>query len=479
MTVPRTPGGYVEDETISGFVSNLQPGSSYIFSDGWPLSGGGDTARKFILREPSSILGGFFFIVISCIEACESEGTIAAHYIAATEVDPTPPVISKVEGSLLSGEVLRGRQSLLGEASDIGGGVSRIEALVNGLPAAPTTTGACGVALVSNASYQGRAAISPTPCPARLTGSWSLDTTSYPFQNGTNSVQVCASDLATIGSPNTTCSPPQTVTVDNSCSESPVGGGQILTATFARSDSEQVTVPFGRPAEVRGELADDAGDPISGATICIESQIEDSAPGSAPVATTKTDAQGRFSYEVPGGPNRRMLVGYRHDSFQVGRTMRLFARAKPTLHLQPGRVQAGGRVRITGKLPAPDAAGRVVVLQASALHGRRWYTFRRATTGQRGYFAATYRFIKSPESIIYRMRAVVPPQNGYPYATGHSKPARVKVRAVRTPPSARERIISEFLRSAAPTIESVHSEGSSFEMSSEQSQVDHRARRTK
>lgn len=432
--VPETPGGFAESETISGFASNLQPGNqqSHIKADGWPLNNGGDTPRFFHISSGLNSLsnGGSFNIVMGCSNApCNPGGTIAAHYIAVTEVDLVPPSIIGVGGSLLAGGVLRGHQSVSAEAVDVGGGVTRVDVLVNGIPAAAPTPGVCGVAPVANQSYTGLAAISPTPCLGRVPAGWVLDTAGYPFNDGANTVQICASDLATVGNPSTTCSAAQTVEVDNSCADSPVSGGQVLSTTFAKSDADSVTVPFGHPAEVQGELANSAGNPISGATICVQAQTEGTPGGPTPVATATTDANGQFSYELPGGPNRQVLVGYRHDDFQVGRTISYAAHSRPTLRLRPGRIGQGGHVRLTGKLPGPRAARRVVVLQASALHGRRWLTFRRATTGRRGYFSATYRFGATTQTITYRIRAVVPLQNGYPYAAGHSKPARVKVRA--------------------------------------------------
>lgn len=291
--------------------------------------------------------------------------------------------------------------------------------------------GACALAAIENPSYKGLAAYSPTPCPAALAGAWDPDTAEYPFHEGANTVQVCASDLATAGAPNTTCSPPQTIEVNDSCTESPVAGGQNLNADFQGSNAEAVTVPYERPGEVSGALTSNAGDPIAGATICVQAEVQESGSGPQPVATATTDAAGNFSYEVPPGPNRRLLVGYRHDSFQVAKTLDFHAHAKPTIRLSRGRVHGGHRIRITGSLPGPDAAGRVVVLQAASLHGRRWLTFRRATTGPKGGFRSGYRFGATGGTITYRMRAVVPRQAGYPWDAGHSTPKRVKVFAKR------------------------------------------------
>jgi hypothetical protein len=336
-------------------------------------------------------------------------------------------LLTSLEGPLLSGQVLRGHQPLNASATDQGGGLSVLEVLVNGSVAPSALPGVCAVATVKNPSYQGLAAYSPAPCPPALTGAWDLDTAEAPFHEGANTVAVCASDFATVGPPNTTCAPTQTVVVNDSCTESAVIGGQDLSADFQGAGGEAITVPFEHPAEVTGELTSGAGDPIAGATICVQSQVQESGTEPSTVATATTDANGDFSYEVPPGPNRRLLLGYRHDSFQVAKTLQFASHAKPSIRLSRGRVRGGGRIRITRSVPGPGAAGRVEVLQASSLHGRRWLTFRRATTGPKGGFRSGYRFAATPGTATYRMRAVVPRQAGYPYEPGHSKPRRIKV----------------------------------------------------
>jgi hypothetical protein len=441
--IPGTPLGYVESAVITGFAANIQPGAgnSYIAENGWPPYNGGETPRYFFVRNeepPQCTLiyfcgenpgtGWAFNVALTCSGTCAAGGVIGARYIVATEVDTRAPEVLMAEGSLLTGGVMRGHQTIGGEASDIGGGVSRLEVLVNGVPAA-ATAGACALSSVANRSYEGVVATSAKPCPERLPGSWVLNTAAPPFQEGANTVQVCASDLATLGSPNTTCSTPTTVAVNNTCTESAVSGGEDLSVNFAKTNSEAVTVGFGEAAEVKGQLANNAGDPISGATICVQALTE-GAPGEpAPIATATTDASGQFTYDVPPGPNRRVLIGYRHDAFQVGRTINYAAHSQPSLTLKPGRIHEGHKIKITGMVPEPSAAARVVILQASALHGHRWLTFRKATTGPRGGFRASYRFGSTTHTITYKIRAVVPLQSGYPYVAGHSKPARVKVEA--------------------------------------------------
>jgi hypothetical protein len=436
IAVPATPGGFVESETISAIAYGLGPGNdhTFVFEQGWPANGFGENKRAFPLHtsyNPFSS-GGGFVILMNCDgnygPGCGAGPTVAAHYIAVTEVDPKPPSIGGIEGSLLGGGVLRGHQTLAAEGTDVGGGVSRMEVLVNGLPAGAAQLANCGLVLVKNPSYEGPVAISPSPCPAKLKGAWTLDTAAPPFQRGANSVQVCTGDYSSLGEGNRTCSAATPAEVDDSCVESPVAGGEVLSAQFAATHTEEVTVPYRHTAKVVGELADNAGDPISGATICVETHTQGTRRGLRPVATARTDAQGHFVYKVAPGPNRKLLLAYRHDSFQVGRAIRYYAHARPRIELSRGRVERGGEIRIRGELPGHRAGGRVVVLQASALHSKRWLTFDRATTNADGVFHARYRFDATTRPITYRIRALVPRQRGYPWESGHSSPALVEVR---------------------------------------------------
>jgi hypothetical protein len=433
--VPPTPGGYVESESILGGTAALGNANdgTYIYEPGWPFPNGPANVRTFRIRAAPPVsgeAGGNFSIDWNCdgaVGSCSAGPIVYARDISVTEVDPTPPTVT-VGGPLLSGGVARGGQALEAIAQDVGGGVSRIEVLANGLPAAAPTLGSCGVVQVANPAYEGIAATTPSPCPPTLAGSWSVDTASYPFRQGANEVEVCASDFATQGTPDTTCSPPQTVTVDNSCTESQVAGGQNLSAAFSATSAETVTVGSGGGAEVRGTLTSGSGQPVSGATICVQTQTEGSGTGPQPVATATTDAAGDFDYGVDPGPDRQVVVGYRHGAFQVARSLTVQSHAEPTFVVDPPKLRDGQEVQIRGALPQPEAAGRVVVLQANVLGSHRWITFRKATTGPRGGFRSGYRFHSTTRKTIYRFRALVPRQNPYPYIQGHSKPASVLVR---------------------------------------------------
>jgi hypothetical protein len=436
-TIPNTPGGWVESLTMTASAGNykyLENFGEIDFDESWPLPGSGENPRTFPVRteppnggEPASYR---FPTDLSCIVKCDEPGNayIGSHFLAATEVDPTPPTVTAVEGPLVEGDVLRGQQGLRAQATDIGGGVRSLELRVDGMAIPGTAIAACSAVQVQNSSYKGLAATSPTPCPPSLSGSWQVDTSKAPFQNGPNTIQVCASDFATTGSPNIACSSPRTVEVNNACTESPVAGGADLSAGFAGDGSDELTVKYGDTTEVEGGLTDQAGDPISGATICLESRPAESSTVAQTVGTATTDDQGNFSMEVKPGANRQLMVGYRHDSFQVAKQLTLETRARPTLILGSHKIRGGRKLEITGDLPKPNPGGHVLVLQGSSEHGHDWLTFKKVITGEKGRFRTTYTFSKPREPTTFRVRVQAPAQTGYEYDSGTSKAARIRVR---------------------------------------------------
>jgi hypothetical protein len=397
----------------------------------WPSTGCGQDVRSFRLLEESK---AFFFVDLKCVnwhpeeDRCHAGPWVLAHYLATTVLDSSPPILSEPQGSLLSEGVKRGRQGIDVDAADAGGGLSGASVLVNGLAVAESKVFKCATATANNLSVLGTVAARITPCPTKAEADWTIDTGAYPFRDGANTVRVCVSDFATLSDPNTTCSAPRTVVADNSCFESSVAGGEVLSAQFERSNTQEVTVGYGRAAVVAGRLANDAGDPIRGARLCVKMATIGIGDRAANVGSTVTDAEGRYRYEVAPGPNREVTIGYRHDSQQVARDVRYYAQAGPSLRVSSRRVSNGERVRFWGQLPGPRNAGRVVVLQAGTIGSKRWITFRKASSKAQGVFRAGYRFTSTTRRTRYKFRAVVPRQAGYPWVAGRSKPVRVLVR---------------------------------------------------
>jgi hypothetical protein len=418
-------GGRLESLTISAAFCGSPPTGGSVFVPGWPTPGCFWDVRSFRLAEDFKA----FFVELICVsDACHAGPWIGAHYFAATVADPAPPTLSGPVGTLLEAGVRRGRQSIAVDAHDLGGGISNLFVSVNGLPAAQPRPQGCNVVRTENSSVAGTVAAQATPCPGEASASWTLDTGAYPFRDGANRIQVCASDFATLSDPNTTCTDAQTVDVDNSCAEASVAGGEVLSAQFSDSHDDSTTVGYGKGAVIEGRLSTDAGDPVRGAKLCVKAQTLAVDARPSPVGSVVTDAEGEYRYELAPGPNREVVVGYRHDTRQVARDVRYYARVRPSLKATPELLDNGQRVHLWGMLPGPRAARRVVVLQANAPGSGRWITFRRATTNSRGGFRAEYRFSSTSHRTRYRFRAVVPRQAGYPWVEGHSRAVDVIVR---------------------------------------------------
>lgn len=425
LPVSATPGGGIEALTLSASSCGANQWSEfYVMQPGWPPNCVGEARETFKFKPalPSAVVP----IEFNCGGFCPAGSQISARYIAVKEVDPVAPQIATVGGSLLSGQVARGHQTVDAEATDQGGGVSNLELLVNGQQAGNSQP-ACRIAQATNPNILGTVAASPTPCPKTAKASWSVDTASSPFQQGGNSVQVCASDFSSFTTVNKTCSSPQAFSVNNSCAESAVAGGADLSAKFARNHDEEVTVPYNHGANIVGGLMDASGNPVRGATICVEGQIMGVHRETVPIAVETTDAHGHFTYKLKPGPNRRVKVGYRHDSFQVNRLLHFEAHSRPTISLSPSVLGAGGVVHITGKIPGPNAGSRSVAIEAGAPHSHRWYPAGEATTNRHGRYHFNYRFDGTSATTVYGFRAKTSHQGGYSWAPGHSKSAFVKV----------------------------------------------------
>ena len=328
-----------------------------------------------------------------------------------TLADRSAPTLS-LGGSLFQPGPRRGPQSAQLAATDAGGGVWRWRVAVNGAPA--------GSAEASCDIVPGGPARRFAPCPLTAAHAFALDTEDPPFRGGANTVTACVTD---VGWPaNEVCASRQ-VTVDNGCRSSGGEAAASIAAAFANG-RDVATAPSNRRLSVRGELRSRGGGGIGGASVCVFSRVAGGAEQLE--ATIDADGSGGFRFSPRRGPSRRLRLVHRHRSDQVERTLTLRVRARPRLKVGPrSRLRNGQVARFRGKLPGPAADGRVVVLQARV--GSRWQAFKSARSGPEGRFRARYRFRETTGRRLYRFRAVVREQAGYPYLKGASPVRRVVV----------------------------------------------------
>ncbi len=393
-----------------GWFQNLIACSAGGCEDMYPLSGAGWQGR-------GTFGNGSFTTWISrlyCLNGSGCYGSPQAGLdvrdVSMAVFDDVPPSVTE-GGQLLNGEIQRGAGRIDVAANDVGGGLTAAWVVVNGVEVARQSYSCNGPTL--------------SPCPSNG-GNLGLgvDTQSSPFHDGENSVQACAADYG--APPNVTCSAERALNVDNSCAASRVPGGTGLSALFARNKRDRVNVKAGQGALLTGQLTDSSGDPVSDATLCVSEGVAGRGPDDQ--GTVKTNSEGRYRYGVSPGPNRNLTVGYRFNRRQIDRNARFFSDARPKLRLSPKRKTGNGRaLQLYGSIPGPSNNGRVVILQAGYPHSKKWKTFAKAKTDGNGQYAARYKFTSTFVTTRYRMRAVVPEQNGYPYKGGASRVKRIKV----------------------------------------------------
>jgi hypothetical protein len=341
-----------------------------------------------------------------------------ARYFRFTLNDTSAPTFV-LGGSLFVGGELHGDHTVAISGGDAGGGVRRVQVNVNGMVAA-TDTVPCALSGGLGTTF--------SPCPIAVLRALPIDTAAPPFHDGTNAVQVCVSDFATSRTPPNTVCEERVVEVDNSCPESPVAGGTDLSARFARNRGQELKLAAGKRALIRGRLTSSSGAPIAGALICAKTRVKHRGNRFKFARAAVTDSAGGFAVRLPRGPSREVIIGYRVGPVEIDRRLLLLARPHPRLHVRPHRLLNGGRITMRGRIPGPFSRHRIVVLQGRNPGERRWITFEKARTDGSGKFRAHYTFLRVTSGIArFKIRALVPAQNDYPFASGHSSARTVVV----------------------------------------------------
>lgn len=199
------------------------------------------------------------------------------------------------------------------------------------------------------------------------------------------------------------------------------GGG---TATRARGRHS-------RRWTVTGRLVDPAGRPIADARVNLVGRI--GAGRWKADGVVRTGADGRFSRTLAAGPSRQLRATYfpfaDSRSFRSSGVVAIESLAPLTIRADRTRVAGGGAVALSGRAGRAGGAriprgGLLIALQGHQA-GYGWRTFRTVRTNAAGRWKASYRFRSRAGRFAFR--AVVPRQNGYPFAATTSAAVTVRV----------------------------------------------------
>ena len=191
----------------------------------------------------------------------------------------------------------------------------------------------------------------------------------------------------------------------------------------------RIRARFGKPARLVGRLRTADGNPIADSQVFVFARLRRTGAPWIPAASMTTSKRGYFAYRVPPGPSR--VIQLRFSGTQTIqpsiRKVAVLVAAKSTIHVDHRQVINGDYIHLRGKLAGGEIppAGKLLTMQA-VVRGH-WRTFGTTRTSPSGRWRYEYRFDGTRGTQSYLLRALIPNESDYPYATGHSHSITVRV----------------------------------------------------
>lgn len=196
----------------------------------------------------------------------------------------------------------------------------------------------------------------------------------------------------------------------------------------------ELTVPFGAAATLSGRLLDADGAGLANRPLRVVSRPSRGALGRTSVERIETGPHGVFELRLARGTSRRISVGFPGDAGldpAARGPLTLRVRSGVGLRVSPLRLRTGASVEFDGEVRAAGAPlprrGKLVAIQYYESAARRWRPILVARSDHAGRFHARYRFRYVSGVASIRIRAVVLPEERWPYAPGASRPVVVRV----------------------------------------------------
>jgi hypothetical protein len=179
---------------------------------------------------------------------------------------------------------------------------------------------------------------------------------------------------------------------------------------------------------VRGRLLSEGHAPLAHTGLCVSEQPKVADGQITPASNLTTDQQGRFTYRVSRGPSRTLYFVHRVAGGAVASALNLNVRAPVRLARHRRTLHNGQTLTFRGHLGNTPFTSSGLLVELQAQRGRRHFqTFGVTHTNNRGQFRFPYTFTRTAGVQHYHIRAQLPAQRTYPFATGWSHPITVRV----------------------------------------------------
>lgn len=217
------------------------------------------------------------------------------------------------------------------------------------------------------------------------------------------------------------------------CRRTAAGRRVCRTSPQERFDAgtDRIVVGYRDSRAFGGEIVDSAGRPMAG----VELEILEWSLGGVRrrVATISTGADGSYRFKPGPGPSRRFTVrfGGSNRELPIERDVKLYVRSAVSLRVTPTHARPGHKVRLSGRVHAMGATfprlGKLVSFEYAV--GQRWKSFGKveARASSDGRFSTEFTIPRDASPVRYRLRAVVPFEEGWQYESGRSRGAWLTV----------------------------------------------------
>jgi hypothetical protein len=365
-------------------------------------------------------------------EHCEggTTGPIGYAGIASATItleDNSPPKVTVVGGTLTTRTELEGEQNLAITGTDTGSGIYQASLEVDGKETQSTTVddnnGHCENV---GQTTDGRPAfLYPVPCALEVNDQYVFFNMAG-IPDGPHRLTVLLTDAAG-----------NATTVLNR--EAIVGRGACNgtcgdRAKLAVSDAKllkPITRRYARSGlRLSGALREPTGSPVAGARLELLQQASYTGAPMRAIATTATDAAGGWTFVVPRGPSRVLLVAWRSHALDAGYAAQLEYHESVFADIglkAPRRVRAGVPFDFRGGLVGGYIPPERSTVEMEIFFLGRWRTIETLRTSSRGRFAYRYTFSTGAGS-SYRFRASIQYTRAYPFLASASRSVRVRVR---------------------------------------------------
>lgn len=178
-----------------------------------------------------------------------------------------------------------------------------------------------------------------------------------------------------------------------------------------------------------GRLLDHTGAAMQGAQIELSQQASYRAAPNVLLATTTTDANGRWTLRAPNGPSRTLTVGYRSRSKDPAYATQLEYRENVLASIglaAPRRAHPGRGFKFRGQLAGGYIPPGGILVSMEIHYAGKWRTIALPRTDKNGKFSYGYTFA-AVEPAIYSFRALLPFTASYPFASAQSRHAHIRL----------------------------------------------------